>query len=139
LRSFIYLIMNEIWKDIPGYQGLYQASNLGRIRSLDHNIKRDSYNIHNVKLKGRIFNPTVHQSGYLRTPLRKGGITKHIYVHNLIALTFLGQKINGYDVDHIDHNRKNNYLSNLRYITIKENRGIIGNNHASKKYKQIIK
>jgi len=125
--------MKEIWKDIPGYKDIYQASNFGRIRSLDRIVYRDSYYLHKMKIKGKIFNPIIHPSGYFRTPLRKNKITKHIYVHNIIALTFLGEKHPLNDVDHIDHNRKNNYLNNLRYISIKDNRG---NKHASKSYKK---
>lgn len=125
--------MNEIWKDIPGYKGYYQASNLGRIKSVDRIVTRDSYYIHKMNIKGEIRKPTNHPSGYLRIPLCKNGIVKLKYVHGLIMLSFVGVKPKGYDVDHIDKNRTNNNMTNLRYITIKENRGVIGNSHAKKK------
>ena len=127
--------MDEIWKDVPYYEGIYQASTRGRIRSLDRVSQRDNYYLHDINLAGRVFKPTVHESGYVRTPLRKNGVTKFFYVHNIIAATFLGVRTPNTDVDHIDHNRQNNNISNLRYLSIKENRGIPGNKHAENFHK----
>ena len=120
--------MKEIWKDIPRFEG-YQASSFGRIRSIPRVIFRNDFP---VFLKGLIFKQTIHTSGYYRVPIRVNGYTKYHYVHRLIAITFLGSIPLGYDIDHIDHCRTNNLLSNLRYITVKENRGIKGNKHAKK-------
>ena len=63
----------------------------------------------------------------------KNGIRKYYYVHSLVALAFLGEKPHRHDVDHIDKDRKNNNLTNLRYLSYKQNRGIMNNKHAKKK------
>lgn len=67
-------------------------------------------------------------------PLSKNGRKKYFYVHNLVANAFLGVKPKRHDVDHIDKNRTNNNISNLRHQTYKQNRGLMGNNHASPNY-----
>ena len=97
---------NEIWKDIPEYEGLYQASNLGRIRS-----KR--IGVMNQHLRGR----------YLGLNLNKNGKKKSYNTHRLIAITFLDNNLSGHKmvVDHIDNNPQNNRLENLQIITQREN------------------
>lgn len=103
--------MEEIWKDIPGYEGLYQASTLGRIKSFK-------------LLKERILNPFLHHSGYLKVNLRcKDLRLKKFSVHQLIAITFLDFKPSGmeYVIDHLDSNPLNNRLDNIRVVTNREN------------------
>lgn len=97
--------MKEIWKDIPGYEGLYQASNLGRIRSL----------IRNKILIGGIKN------GYREVILCKNGKRKYMLVHRLIAQTFLENKKNKPQINHIDGNKHNNNVNNLEWCTRSEN------------------
>lgn len=97
----------EIWKDIPGYEGLYQASNMGRIRSLKF---RHIDRIHIMCLGKRT-------DGYLCVGLSKNGKVTSKTVHRLVALTFLPNP-NGYEmVNHKDENKRNNRVDNLEWCT----------------------
>ena len=111
----------EIWKDIPNYEGYYQASNLGRVRSLDrYVIFRDGRKRH---YKECIINGTVNNVGYIATALSKKNAAKTFSFAQLVAMAFLGHKPDGLNrvVDHIDGNRTNNRLENLRIVTHREN------------------
>lgn len=103
----------EIWKDIPNYEGYYQASNLGRIKSLKRKYVRNN----------RIMIPNKDRKGYLRVCLRDNKTKRTIHVHKLIAMAFLNHTPCGYEqvVDHIDGKPLNNNLSNLRVISQREN------------------
>lgn len=94
--------MNEEWKDIQGYEGLYQVSNLG-----------------NVKSKRRLLQPTITKRGYCRVGLSKEGKMKYYLVHKLVAESFIGKR--DMPIDHIDCNKTNNRLENLEYVTTREN------------------
>lgn len=109
----------EIWKDIDNYIGYYQVSNTGRVKSLDRTIQ---YKDGRVRFfKGNILKQTFnYKRGYYYITLKKDGIVKTFSVHKLVADTFLGCA-NGKVVDHIDNNRKNNNLKNLRFVTQREN------------------
>lgn len=98
----------EEWRDIEGYEGLYQISNLGRLKSL----KRGKPRISNRTLSGR----------YLTTTLTNHhGDRRPAALHRLVAAAFLGECPAGHEVHHIDHNPSNNRLDNLQYVTHKEN------------------
>lgn len=114
--------MMELWKDIPGYEGAYQASNLGRIKSIDHYVNgRSRYGKQFKRLiKGRILRPgRYNKSGHLSVVLGRG--TNGLQVHYLVALTFIGQRPLNNDVRHLDGNPENNRLDNLVYGTRTEN------------------
>lgn len=96
----------EIWKDIPGYDGVYQVSNLGRVKSFKHG-------------KTRIMKSCDNSRGYLAIQLQKDGITKHHNIHRLVASAFFGQSDK--QINHKDFDRSNNKLENLEYCTQKEN------------------
>lgn len=105
--------MEEIWKPVPGYEGCYEASNLGRIRSL-HTQKR-----------GRAKSEFVAQCnlrGYKTCVLSKEGKTGTKMVHRLIAMAFLGMPINSKNtVNHKDLNKSNNVPENLEWLSLTEN------------------
>lgn len=106
--------MEEIWKDIPNYEGLYQASNFGKIRSYPRKgtrIKNDFY----------ILQGGVNKKGYKQIILRKNNIPKTISLHRLIAKTFIPNLDNKSQINHIDGNKLNNKVENLEWIDNLEN------------------
>lgn len=96
---------DEIWKDVPTYEGIYQASSFGRIRSL------------------RVMKPSISKgTGYLAVGLSNGkGKAKTRHVHALVALAFLGPRPEGKQVNHIDEDKTNARPENLEYKTPREN------------------
>lgn len=111
--------MDEVWKNIDGYDGIFQVSNLGSVRSVDRFVN-GAYG--KRWIKGKYFKPVLNKSdGYLRVVFMVDGVSKRHYVHRLIANAFL-PKINGKEyVNHIDGNKLNNSISNLEWCTLKEN------------------
>ena len=107
---------HEEWKDIPNYEGLYQASNLGRIKSLERIDARG-----NRLLKEKILKPQINDSGYYRIKLQKQSIIKFYYVHRIVYEAFNGQIPEGLQVNHINEVKTDNRLSNLNLMTQKEN------------------
>lgn len=111
-------LANEEWRDIVGYEGLYQVSNIGRIRGLPITTK---FGARHKKHPYRFLTPVVSKRGYYVVGLSKNGITKTFTLHRLIAQAFIPNPENKPHIDHIDTNRLNNNLSNLRWVTSKEN------------------
>lgn len=107
--------VKEEWRDIAGFEGLYQVSNLGRIKSL---AKTDA--IGRFK-KERFLIPGNSKNGYLHLSLCKNGVVKQFTVHRLIATAFVPNPENKPCVDHIDCNRQNNRADNLLWVTYSEN------------------
>lgn len=114
--------MTEIWKDIPGYEGLYQASNCGNIRSLNW---RNMNIVRNLYLKP-------HNKGYLQVELAKNGKKKMITVHRLVALTFIPNPDNLPVINHKDENKMNNGVENLEWCTVSYNTSYSKDNHPEK-------
>lgn len=109
--------MEEIWKDIEGYEGLYQVSNLGNIKSLRKRI--DKGKCHRY-FDEKILKPIETNRGYLRVKLCKDRKIKKIRVHRLVAEAFI--KRPELEVNHIDGNKKNNKAENLEWVTQRENK-----------------
>lgn len=107
----------EIWKDIPGYEGLYQVSNLGRVKSLGRilNNGRGQYSIKEAILKQ---NP--NEKGYLMVCLTDRGKKTH-KVHRLVAQSFIKHPGGKCEVNHIDGSKLNNKACNLEWVTHREN------------------
>lgn len=114
--------MDEIWRDIPGYEGAYQVSNLGRVRSLDRLVKRkDGHGNTSVdwQYKGRILSTRPKTCGHLVVGL---GANNTKLVHRLVLLAFVGPPQEGEECLHGDGNPANNRLENLRWGTRRENK-----------------
>lgn len=109
----------EIWKDIPGYEGLYQVSSLGRVRSLD--VVKENKMGRYRRFKGRILSLMNTKRGYQRIKLCKNGKIKIYLVHRLVAQAFIPNPEEKPQIDHIDTNPSNNRIDNLRWVTSKEN------------------
>lgn len=112
--------LNEIWRDIKGYEGLYQVSNFGRVRSLDR-IVNGNWKNPNIKRNGKILKINILPSGYCRVLLSKDGKTKLHYVHRLVATAFIPNPNNYPCVNHKDENKQNNCVENLEWCTQKYN------------------
>lgn len=112
--------MEENWKDIKGYEGLYQVSNFGRIKSINRTINHNKGNGNRI-LNGRILKCWYDKNNYARISLSKNGkVTKYL-VHYITASTFIPNPDNKPCIDHIDTNPSNNNVENLRWCTQKEN------------------
>lgn len=109
--------MQEIWKDIPNYDGIYQVSNFGNLKSYYNNR-------HGISKEPKLLKPIMSNSGYYVIGLKKNKVSKIFTLHSIVALVFLGHKTDGTNrlvVDHIDENKLNNKLDNLQIITNREN------------------
>ena len=111
--------MVEIWKDIKGYEGLYQVSNWGNVRSLDRykKTKNNSFSF----IHGQLLKQYVTNRGYLNVYLYSNGKNKFFSIHRLVATHFLKNTENKPQVDHIDCNKFNNHVDNLRWCSASEN------------------
>lgn len=112
---------SEEWLDIDGYVGLYQVSNLGRVRSLDRVVKYISYgkSVSYFK-KGRVLRP-IAIGEYEGIQLSVDGVKEKEYIHRLVLKTFSPSDIWDETVNHIDGDKSNNKLNNLEWATQKEN------------------
>lgn len=110
----------EIWKDIKNYEGLYQISNYGIVKSLERVIV-DSYCTRIIK--GKILKSTNHngKQPYRYVSLSKNGVIEKAFMHRLVAQTFIPNPDNKPQVNHIDGNVLNNYIENLEWVTNAEN------------------
>lgn len=110
----------EVWKDIPGFEGLYQASNQGRIRSLDMRVRYKNPQFTALR-KGRILSPKTTNRGYLEVVLMKNGVRHNKRVHQLVALTFIPNPNNYTSINHINEVKNDNAVENLEWCTQKYN------------------
>lgn len=100
--------MIEVWKSIKGYEGFYEVSNFGRVRSLPRKTKS------NV-LKGTVLKPNVTPFGYLQVMLCREGKGKQHKIHRLVANAFIPNPDNLPEINHKDWNTSNNNVDNLEW------------------------
>lgn len=109
----------EIWKDIKGFEGLYQVSNMGAVKSVDRVIIEK--NNRKVNRKGKLLKEGRETCGYSFVSLNYCGVRKYARVHRLVAEAFLDNPYNKPQINHIDGNKQNNKVTNLEYCTKSEN------------------
>lgn len=124
-------MIEEVWKDILGYEGLYQISNLGRVKSLPRKNNKRIINKEIIKVFTKLPN------GYLKAGLSKNGKTKYYFVHRLVAEVFIPNLENKPCVNHKDCNKKNNCVNNLEWVTHKEN-NTYKNHHLKRNISSVI-
>lgn len=110
----------EVWKDIKGYEGFYQISSCGRIKSIGFIKSLFGKEYKHIK-RDLILTPTDNGNGYLIVFLKKRGVRKNHYVHRLVAEHFVENPKLKKCVNHKDYNTKNNNADNLEWVTQKEN------------------
>lgn len=125
----------EIWRPVKGYEGYYEVSNLGRVKRLERTqFYPDG---HTQVLNEYISNGVPTTAGYLQASLTKDGKRIRRHIHDLVAEAFIPNPNNLEEVNHIDYNKKNNYVCNLEWCTHTYNvQDMIKhyNKQASKKY-----
>ena len=111
--------MNEVWKDVEGYEGRYQVSNLGNVKSLRYGGRNEARNLV----------PKCNNSGRLWVELFSNGNKKCMLVHRLVAIAFIPNPNNYPQINHIDENPKNNCVENLEWCTCQYNISTYFENH----------
>lgn len=122
--------MEEVWKDIPGYEGLYQVSNLGRVKSLERYVfdrVAKHYQPEQIKKPSNKKSKDGSAKGYLILQLYRDNKAKNCYIHRLVAEAFIPNPENKKTVNHKNGDKHDNRAENLEWTTYKEN-----NNHAYK-------
>ena len=114
------MLMEEIWKDVVGYEGLYQVSSLGRVKSLERLVKNDNKGGFRL-IKEKILSLCSSGRQYYYVSLRKNSLPKKVYVHRLVAEVFLPNPENKPCVDHLNTDKFDNRVENLKWCTCKEN------------------
>lgn len=111
-------LKTEIWKPVKGYEGMYEVSNMGNVRSVDRYVTNGN---RCCLLKGKPKKTYFISTGYLSTDLYKNGQGTHYLVHRLVAETFIPNPNDLPFIDHINTIRDDNRVENLRWCTCKEN------------------
>ena len=118
-------MQTEIWKPIKEYQGYYEVSNLGRVRSITRKIERTTPNNPNKKAlytyKGKLIPFWITKKGYCRCTLNINGIKKNHLVHQLVARAFIDNPENKKQINHINCVKTDNTVKNLEWVTNYEN------------------
>jgi len=111
--------MEEIWKEITGFEGLYSVSNLGNIKSHSRkaNISNGKFRI----MKERILKPQITFNGYNAIVLNNGDKHKMFKIHTLVATHFIQNKLKHKEINHIDGNKLNNHFSNIEWCSRSQN------------------
>lgn len=112
--------MEEIWKDIKDYEGIYQISNLGRVKSMPRKIIYKDKKHYKI-LPERVMSWCDNGNGYKCVYLKKNGKRKIAYIHRLVANAFIENKENKKYINHKDYNPCNNRFDNLEWCSQKEN------------------
>lgn len=108
-------MIEEVWKDIKGYEGLYQVSNMGMVKSLWRTNQYCKKRIDNI------MHTFDNGNGYKYITLRKNGCSKNHYLHRLVAEAFIPNPSNKKEINHLDFDKTNNKVSNLEWADRSDN------------------
>ena len=113
-------MQEEVWKPIKGWEGFYQVSNLGRVKSIDRFVKRGEKKMH---VKELVLKNTLDSKGYYMVALcdMERGVNKKVPIHRIVAEAFIENPSNKPQIDHINTVKTDNRVENLRWVTCKEN------------------
>lgn len=114
----------EIWKDVAGYEGYYQVSSIGRVKSLDREVSQWNESAKKITTRLQIsiyMSPFEDKDGYLKVQLTKDGVRNKFFVHRLVALNFIPNPENKPEVNHKEGNKKDNRVELLEWNTTSEN------------------
>lgn len=111
--------LKEIFIPVKDFEGYYEVSNFGNVRSLERIIRNK--NGKELKVRSRILIPRKHRNGYTLVNLCKNNIIKNCTIHKIVCQSFLGDRPNLIEINHKDGNKKNNILDNLEYVTRSDN------------------
>lgn len=114
--------MEEIWRDIEGYEGFYQVSNLGNVKSLNYQKRGYEKNL----------TPKINNSGRLWVELARDGIKRQFQIHRLVGMAFISNPLNLPQINHLDENPKNNRVDNLEWCTNRYNKEYTMRRHHDK-------
>lgn len=120
----------EIWKDVTGYEGLYQVSNTGKVKTLQKQVGR--------KETEKIMKANKVWTGYLRIGLRKNGKTKNTYIHRIVAQEFIENPEHKPIINHKNGNRQDNRVENLEWCTFGENSRASKKITTTKRYNSVM-
>lgn len=113
-------MLTETWKDIPNFGGSYQVSNMGRVRSVDRVVPYKDGRMR--KFKGRVLKPGINNSGYEQLGLYNDTGRNDKTIHRLVLETFKPHvNMNDLEANHMDGNKLNNHLTNLEWVTRRDN------------------
>lgn len=113
---------SELWKPVVGFEGLYEVSNAGRVRSVDRVSEIEGrWGRMSRPVQGVVLKPLRHTGGYQRVMLWKDGRAKQTYIHKIVLEAFVGARPNGMQVAHGNGDKQDNRLANLRWATPAEN------------------
>lgn len=110
----------EVWRDIPGYEGVYQVSDMGRVKSLERVIMRSNGIPRLIRERMLALSPS-NKQGHLSANLSVDGVLRPRKVHSLVMLAFVGPRPAGCEIRHLNSNHTDNRLCNLSYGTKSEN------------------
>jgi hypothetical protein len=114
--------MENIWKEIPGYEGIYEVSCNGEVKSLSRKIRKLNHkSIFLIQTKEKILKPEIVWNNRLRVVLCRDKSKKRVQIHRIVALTFIPNPENKPCINHIDGNPQNNNYKNLEWCNSKEN------------------
>lgn len=134
--------MKEVWKDVSGFEGIYEVSNFGRVKSCERVIMRS--NGRPMNFPEKVMTPSVNHKGYEIIDMQNHGKRSGGFVHRLVAKAFIPNPENKKTVNHKDGNKRNNHVDNLEWMTNLENmrhgfeKGLLTNKYASESRKRKV-